>query len=172
MIQLKKKIINKIDSISCISEDNVNNVLMKIEKIEDYLLITNYLNCNNINGYDGYSDCIKTGDKELQIMKIPQIESVYLIEKKYLPRLQYCSFDEEYDKKNIEGSLYYELSDCSRDDALRAEIIEKSNWLSEKGTIEEQNEYLNQQCRLKLFMAIKFIKIKKSRAIKFIINNE
>ena len=68
--------------------------------------------------------------------------------------------------------MYYELSDCSRDDDLRAEIIEKSNWLSEKGTIEEQNEYLKQQCRLKLFMAFKFIKIKKSRAIKFIINNE
>ena len=168
----EREFINKIDSISCISEDNVNNVLMKIEKIEDYLLITNYLNCDNINGYDGYSDCIKIGDKELQIMKIPQIESIYLIEKKYLPRLQYCSFDEEYDKKNIVGSLYYELSDCSRDDDLRAEIIEKSNWLSEKGTIEEQNEYLKQQCRLKLFMAFKFIKIKKSRAIKFIINNE
>ena len=163
----EREFISKIDSISSISEDNINNVLIQIDKIEDYLLITNYSNCDDINSYDGYSEFVMINDKKLQIMKFPKIDSIYLIEKKYLPKLQYCDFDEEYNKNNIEGSLYYELNDCSKDADLRDEIIEKSNWLSEKGNIEEQNEYLKQQCRLKLFMAFKFLKIKNSKAIKF-----
>ena len=105
-------------------------------------------------------------------MKFPQIKNIYLIEKRYLPKLQYCNFDDDFNKKNIQNSLYYELNDCSKDEKLRAEIIEKSSWLSEKGSIDEQQEYLKQQCRLRLFLAFKFCKIKYSKAIKFNINDE
>lgn len=168
----EKEFINKIDSISKLSEDNVDEVLNKIERIEDYLLITSYINCDNISGYDGYSDFVLINDKKLEIMKFPQIENIYLIEKKYLPKLQYCDFDEDFNVNNIEGNLYYELNDCSKDDKLRNEIIEKSSWLSEKGNIDEQQEYLKQQCRLRLFLAFRFYKIKHSKAIKFNTNDE
>lgn len=168
----EEEFINKIDSISKLSVDNVDEVINKIEKIEDYLIITNYLNCDNIESYDMYSDSIVINGKKLEIMKIPQIESIYLIEKKYLPKLQYCNFDENFDKNNIDGNLYYEFNDCSKDDYLRNEIIEKSSWLSEKGSINEQQEYLKQQCRLRLFLAFRFCKIKYSKAIKFDVNEE
>ena len=168
----EEEFINKIDSISKLSVDNVDEVINKIEKIEDYLIITNYLNCDNIKSYDMYSDSIVINGKKLEIMKIPQIESIYLIEKKYLPKLQYCNFDEDFDKNNIDGNLYYELNDCSKDDYLRNEIIEKSSWLSEKGNIDEQQEYLKQQCRLRLFLAFRFCKIKYSKAIKFDVNEK
>ena len=168
----EEEFINKIDSISKLSVDNVDEVINKIEKIEDYLIITNYLNCDNIKSYDMYSDSIVINGKKLEIMKIPQIESIYLIEKKYLPKLQYCNFDEDFDKNNIDGNLYYELNDCSKDDYLRNEIIEKSSWLSEKGSIDEQQEYLKQQCRLRLFLAFRFCKIKYSKAIKFDVNEK
>ena len=168
----EEEFINKIDSISKLSVDDVDEVINKIEKIEDYLIITNYLNCDNIKNYDMYSDSIVINGKKLEIMKIPQIESIYLIEKKYLPKLQYCNFDENFDKNNIDGNLYYEFNDCSKDDYLRNEIIEKSSWLSEKGSINEQQEYLKQQCRLRLFLAFRFCKIKYSKAIKFDVNEK
>lgn len=168
----EKEFINKIDSISNISKDDINNALMQINNVEDYLLIANYSNCDNITNYDGYSEYLIIQDKKLKIMKFRHINSIYLIEKRYLPKLQYCGFDEDYNKNNIDGSLYYELNDCSKDSNLRNEIIEKSSWLSEKGNIDEQNEYLKQQCRLKLFMAFKFVKIKNSKAIKFEFNKD
>lgn len=168
----EEEFVNKIDSISNLSEKNLNDVLNGIENVEDYLLITSYLNCDNISGYDNYSDFILFDNKKLEIMKIPQIDNIYLIEKKYLPKLQYCDFDEDFNKNNIEGNLYYELTDCSKDDKLRNEIIEKSSWLSEKGSIDEQQEYLKQQCRLRLFLSFRFCKIKYSKAIKFIVNDE
>lgn len=168
----EKEFINIIDSISKLTQNDVNEVISKTNNIEDYLLITSYLNCDNINNYDGYSDFILVNNKKLKIMKFPQIKNIYLIEKRYLPKLQYCNFDDDFNKKNIQNSLYYELNDCSKDEKLRAEIIEKSSWLSEKGSIDEQQEYLKQQCRLRLFLAFKFCKIKYSKAIKFNINDE
>lgn len=163
----EEEFVKKIDSISKLSNDNVDEVLNAIERIEDYLLISNYINCDNISGYDGYGDFILINEKKLEIMKLPQIENIYLIEKKYLPKLQYCDFDEDFNKNNVDGSLYYELDDCANDDKLRDEIIKKSSWLSEKGTIDEQHEYLKQKCRLKFFLAFRFCKIKNSKAIKF-----
>jgi len=168
----EKEFINKIDSISKLAQNNVNEVISKTNNIEDYLLITGYLNCDNINNYDGYSDFILINDKKLEIMKFPQIKNIYLIEKRYLPKLQYCDFDDDFNKKNIQNSLYYELNDCSKDEKMRNEIIGKSSWLSEKGSIDEQQEYLKQQCRLRLFLAFKFCKIKYSKAIKFNINDD
>lgn len=168
----KEEFISKIDSISKLTQNNVNEVINKTNNIEDYLLITSSLNCDNINNYDGYSDFILINNKKLKIMKFSQIKNIYLIEKKYLPKLQYCNFGDDFNKKNIQNSLYYELNDCSKDEKLRDEIIEKSSWLSEKGNIDDQQEYLKQQCRLKLFLAFKFCKIKYSKAIKFNINDE
>ena len=77
----EKEFINKINCISKLSENDLNEVLNKTEDIENYLLITSYINCDNINGYDGYSDFILIDGKKLEIIKIPKIESIYLIEK-------------------------------------------------------------------------------------------
>ena len=163
----EREFIKKIDRFAKMSQDNVGSVLNKIEKPDDYLLITNYINCNNISDYDGYSNFILINGKKLDIMKFSQLDHIYLIEKRYLPKLQYCEFDDSFNEKNIEGNLYYELNDCSDDYQLRAQIIEKSSWLSEKGNIEEQHEYLKQCCRLKLFLAFRFYKIRNSKALKF-----
>lgn len=163
----EKEFINIIDSISKSTQDDISKVISKTDNIEDYLLITNYLNCNNITNYDGFSDCILVNDKKIEIMKFSQIKNIYLIEKRYLPKLQYCDFDVEFNRKNIQDSFYYELNDCAKNEKLRNEIIEKSSWISEKGNIDEQHEYLKQQCRLRMFLAFKFSKVKNSKAIKF-----
>lgn len=168
----EKEFIKSINSISTLSKDNVDEVINKLIKIEDYLLITNYINCETIKCYDMCNDAIIINNKELDILKIPQADAIYLIEKKQLPKLQYCDFDEDYDHKNIDKNLYYELNDCSVDETLRYKIIENSSWLSEKGRIAEQQEYLKQQCRLRLFLAFRFYKIKYSMALKFNVNDE
>ena len=165
----EKEFIKIIDSISKTVENNLNDIIKATNNIEDYLLITNYTNYDLINGYDGYSDFVLIDEKKLEIIKFPQIRSIYLIEKKDLPKLQYCKFNEELNQDNIDGNLYYEINDCSKDENLRNEIIEKSSWLSEKGSIENQNEYLKKQCVLKIFMAFKFHKVKNSKSLKFII---
>lgn len=165
----EKEFIKIIDSISKTVEDDLNDIIKTTNNIEDYLLITNYTNYDLINGYDGYSDFVLIDEKKLEIIKFPQIRSIYLIEKKDLPKLQYCKFNEELNQDNIDGNLYYEINDCSKDENLRNEIIEKSSWLSEKGSIENQNEYLKKQCVLKIFMAFKFHKVKNSKSLKFII---
>ena len=165
----EKEFIKIIDSISKTVEDDLNDIIKTTNNIEDYLLITNYTNYDLINGYDGYSDFVLIDENKLEIIKFPQIRSIYLIEKKDLPKLQYCKFNEELNQDNIDGNLYYEINDCSKDENLRNEIIEQSSWLSEKGSVENQNEYLKKQCVLKIFMAFKFHKVKNSKSLKFII---
>lgn len=167
----EKEFIKIIDSISKTVENDLNDIIKTTNNIEDYLLITNYTNYDLINGYDGYSDFVLIDEKKLEIIKFPQIRSIYLIEKKDLPKLQYCKFNEELNQDNIDGNLYYEINDCSKDENLRNEIIEKSSWLSEKGSIENQNEYLKKQCVIKIFMAFKFYKVKNSKSLKFIIKD-
>lgn len=167
----EKEFIKIIDSISKTYENDINDIIKITDNIEDYLLITNYTNCDIINGYDGYSDFVLVDEKKLEIMKFPQIESLYLVEKNDLPKLQYCKFNEELNNDNINESLYYELDDCAKNEDLRNEIIEKSSWLSEKGSVENQHEYLKKQCVIKIFMAFKFYKVKNSKSLKFIIKD-
>ena len=163
----EKDFVSKVDSISVLSEKNIDDVLKTLKNVEDFLLITNYINYNSIKSYDLNKDCVIIDDKKLEVMKISKIDYIYLIEKKYLPKLQYCDFDEEYNKNNVDNHLFYEFNDCSKNEKIRNEIIEKSSWLSEKGNIEEQNDYLRKYCRLRVFLSYKFVKIKNSKAIKF-----
>ena len=167
----EKEFVNKIDHISKLSSSNINDYLAKLDNIEEYLLIADRFNCRYNIGYD--KECIKINGKELNFIQISNIDYIYLIEKKQLPKLQYCKFSDEYDSSKIYNkSLYYELNDCSNDEDLRNKIIESSPWLKEKGSIVEQNEYLKKYCRIKLFMAIRFVNIKNSSALKFKISDD
>ena len=165
-----KEFIKKIDSFSKKTEDDINEVISKLKNVEEYLLITDYINCSVIKNYDYNSENIIVNDMRLDILTIPESDCIYLIQKKYLPKLQYCNFDQDLPTKNIDKNLFYELKDCSTDEDLRNKIIENSSWLSEKGNIDEQHEFLKQQCRLRLYLAYRFYKVKNSEALKFIIN--
>lgn len=165
-----KEFIKKIDSFSKKTEDDINEVISKLKNVEEYLLITDYINCSVIKNYDYNSENIIVNDMKLDILTIPESDCIYLIQKKYLPKLQYCNFDQDLPTKNIDKNLFYELKDCSTDEDLRNKIIENSSWLSEKGNIDEQHEFLKQQCRLRLYLAYRFYKVKNSESLKFIIN--
>ncbi len=166
-IAKEKEFIKKIDSISLLEEKSIDDILNSLENIEDYLLITNHINYYHIKAYDGFSDYVLINNKKIDILKISNLKFIYLIEKKYLPKLQYCDFEDNLNKNNIEESLYYELNDCSTEDKLRNEIIENSNWLSEIGNIEKQHEYLKEKCRLRVLYSFRFYEVDNATAIKF-----
>lgn len=166
----EKEFIKKIDDISKNSTENINDAIAKLENFEDYLIIANYINRSTIKNYDICSEAIIINDIRLDVLTIPETDYIYLIEKKYLPKLQYCNFDEDIPKKNVDKNLFYELKDCSMDEELRNKIIEKSSWLSEKGNLYEQHEFLKQQCRLRLYLAYRFHKVKNSVCIKFTVD--
>lgn len=65
--------------------------------------------------------------------------------------------------------LYYDLTDCSKNATARNEIQKNTKWLEEKGTVEEQIEYLKGNCIFKLFISPSIRKMSNSKCYKFII---
>ena len=63
--------------------------------------------------------------------------------------------------------MYYELSDLSKNEILRNEIIEKNMWLDEKGNIEQKHDYLIQKCRLRIYISFKISNVENASALKF-----
>ena len=84
-----------------------------------------------------------------------------------MPVINFCGFNEDWNAKFIDNSLYYELTDCSKDEKLRSEIIKNSEWLKEKGTIEEQDNYLKECCRIRLYLSYTITQNKNATVIKF-----
>ena len=62
--------------------------------------------------------------------------------------------------------MYYELNDCSENADLRKEIIENSKWLKEKGNKDEQDNYLKECCRIRLYLAYTITQDKGTIALK------
>lgn len=159
------KYIEKIKGISTKTDKNLNNIIKEIDDIEDYVLISDCIHYREIENYDYTTNTISVNDKKVRVFKIPKLESFYLIKRDNLPILEYCKFEDIYSKRNINKSIFYEFIDCSEDEDLRNSIIEANNWLSEKGTIDDQHSYLKKQCSLKVFLSFKVRKVKKSTAI-------
>ena len=168
-IGIEREYMKKLDKISKKSTESLENTLDKIDNVEDYIIISNYLSTSYFNkfNYDYNDNSITYKDKKISIINIPQIDQIFLLNKKDLPTINFCDFDEEWDQKYIDKSLYYELTDCSQNKSLRKEIIENSEWLKEKGTKDEQDNYLKECCRVKLYLAYTINKDKNAHAIKF-----
>ena len=95
------------------------------------------------------------------------MDGIFLLKKEDLPTIIFCGFKEEWNPKFIDDSLFFEFIDCSIDENLRKEILEKSLWIKEKGTEEEQDNYLKEYCRIRLYLAYKIIQNKNAKIIKF-----
>ena len=168
-IGIEKEYIKKIDKMSDKSTEALEMILENIENIEDYIIISNYLSKSYFNkfDYDYKENVIICRNKKIPIINIPQIDGIFLLRKEDLPIINFCGFNEEWNPKFIDNSLYYELIDCSKDETLRKEIIEKSAWLKEKGTIEEQDNYLKECCRIRLYLAYTITQNKNASIMKF-----
>ena len=168
-IGIEKEYIKKINKISNKSTEPLEAILDQIDNIEDYIVISNYLSKSYFKKFDyDYSEnVIICKNKKIPIINIPQMDGIFLLKKEDLPTIIFCGFKEEWNPKFIDDSLFFEFIDCSKDETLRKEILEKSLWIKEKGTEEEQDNYLKEYCRIRLYLAYKIIQNKNAKIIKF-----
>ena len=166
---IEKEYIKKLVNKSIKSTDSLEAVLDKIDNLEDYIIISNYLSKSYFNKfeYDYKENIVKCGDRKIQIINTSQIDEIILLKKVDLPIIDFCDFDTEWDTKFINGSLYFEFVDCSENDALRKEIMENSIWLKEKGDVVEQDKYLKECCRIRLYIAYIITQNKNATIMKF-----
>ena len=168
-IGIEKEYIKKLEKKSTKSPETLETVLDNIDNLEDYIIVSNYLNTSNFNkfDYDYKENKIIYKNKKILIINIPQIDGIFLLTKDDLPIINFCDFDEEWNSEYINNSLYFEFVDCSKDEALRKEIINNSAWLKEKGTIAEQDNYLKECCRIRLYLAFTITQNENATIIKF-----
>ena len=168
-IGIEKEYIKKLEKKSTKSPETLETVLDNIDNLEDYIIVSNYLNTSNFNkfDYDYKENKIIYKNKKILIINIPQIDGIFLLTKDDLPIINFCDFDEEWNSEYINNSLYFEFVDCSKDEALRKEIINNSAWLKEKGTIAEQDNYLKECCRIRLYLAYTITQNENATIIKF-----
>lgn len=168
-IGIEKEYIKKLEKKSTKSTETLETVLNKIDNLEEYIIVSNYLSKSYFNkfDYDYKENIIICKNKKIPIISIPQIDGIFLLKKDDLPIINFCDFEEEWNSKFINNSLYFEFVDCSENETLRKEIIENSIWLKEKGTIVEQDNYLKECCRIRLYLAYTITLNKNANIIKF-----
>lgn len=168
-IGIEKEYIKKLEKKSTKSPETLETVLDNIDNLEDYIIVSNYLNTSNFNkfDYDYKENKIIYKNRKIPIINIPQIDGIFLLMKDDLPIINFCDFDEEWNSEYINNSLYFEFVDCSKDGALRKKIINNSAWLKEKGTIAEQDNYLKECCRIRLYLAFTITQNENATIIKF-----
>ena len=166
---LQHEYINKIEKMSKLEKKPFSEIIKTIKNIEDYVIITNFMNYNTLEmyKYDYKSNTIAIDNNIINVIRISKVNGIYLIKKEDLPNVNIFKFDtKEWNKQNIEGNVFFELIDCSKDEKLRKELIINSKWLSKKGNEQEQDNYLKECCRLRIYRAFRIIKKHGAIAIK------
>lgn len=157
---LKTQYINRIEKISKLEKKSFNEVIKEIKNVEEYVIITNFMNYKTLEKYkyDYENNTILINNNKIDVFRISKVNGIYLIKKEDLPYVSIFKFDtDEWNEQNIVNNIYYELIDCSKDENLRKEIISHSKWLNEKGNEQEQNNYLKERCRLRIYKAYRIL---------------
>ena len=166
---IEKKFIDKLDSISIINK-KIEDVLSDLgSSLNEYVIISNYLNSSYLHtiGFDYISEKLKYKDYNIDVLRIPEVNNIYLLKKQHLPILNYCKFSDNWEKNCVNGSIYYKFTDLSIASRIRKEIIDNSPWLKEKGTVDEQHDYLKENFKLSTYLAFKIINIDDAVVYKF-----
>ena len=139
-----------------------------LNKEEKYVIITSPSNCRilNLNNFDDKT--LDIGPKKIDLIKIPKARDIYLIKKNDLPIVEMLEPDIAESGIHLNG-VYYDLIDCSTNASTRNEIQKNTKWLEEKGSVDDQIEYLKGNCVFKLFISPSIRKIPKSKCYKFVI---
>ncbi|MBR0427764.1 MAG: hypothetical protein IJK18_06170 [Clostridia bacterium] len=151
---IKKEIINYIINNSKEKEGTLNEIINNIPNTNDYILIANESKIYNLN-YKYADKYIDIENKKLTVIPTFDIEEIVLINKKALPIIEWCQFDNSYNANNIIDGIYIEITDCAEKEELRKNIIKENSWLKEKGNEEEQDKYLKTKCDFKVFKSYK-----------------
>lgn len=154
---INKELIETIESYSEYTKENLNTILNRINELDNYVLIMNSSQYYKLN-FETEENYLKINDKKIRVVRNNNTNKIIIINKRSLPQIEYCKFDDIYNQKNIYDNLYYELTDCSKDPELIKNIIKSTDWIKEKGDETEQINYLRQQCNFKVYMSYQILK--------------
>lgn len=165
---ISKDYLKKLDSIAEVIKEDFVKYIDGLNEKEKYVIITSPSNWRilNLNNFDDKT--IDTNNRKIDLIKIPKARDIYLIKKKDLPKVDMYEPDIKESGTYLNG-VYYDLIDCSTNTSARNEIQKNTKWLEEKGSVEDQIEYLKGNCVFKLFISPSIIKIPNSKCYKFVI---
>ena len=168
LIGISKDYLKKIDSIAEVIKEDFVKYIDDLNEKEKYVIITSPSNWRilNLNNFDDKT--IDINNRKIDLIKIPKARDIYLIKKKDLPKVDMYEPDINESGTYLNG-VYYELIDCSTNISARNEIQKNTKWLEEKGSVEDQIEYLKGNCVFKLFISPSIRKIPNSKCYKFVI---
>ena len=165
---ISKDYLKKLDSIAEVIKNDFVEYINSLNKKEKYVIITSPSNWRilNLNRLDDKT--IDINGKKFDLIKMPKARDIYLIKKKDLPKVDMFEPDIKESGTYLNG-VYYDLIDCSTNISARNEIQKNTKWLEEKGSVEEQIEYLKGNCVFKLFISPSIKKVPNSKCYKFVI---
>lgn len=163
---IEEEYIKKIESFCEIQNVDLKKLLENLINPEKYLLLLEHELYFQMTIRNKEKKYLQINNKKLDILEVSSLSGAILIEKKYLPIIEYCEFDNDYDKSKIENNIYYNMMDCSKNEKLRTELAEKSEWLKEKGDEIAIDKFLKQQCFLRVYVAFKVVNVEKAKGIK------
>lgn len=165
---ISKDYLKKLDSIAEVIKEDFVKYIDGLNEKEKYVIITSPSNWRilNLNNFDDKT--IDINNRKIDLIKIPKARDIYLIKKKDLPKVDMYEPDIKESGTYLNG-VYYDLIDCSTNTSARNEIQKNTKWLEEKGSVEDQIEYLKGNCVFKLFISPSIRKIQNSKCYKFVI---
>ena len=165
---ISKDYLKKLDSIAEVIKEDFVKYIDSLNEKEKYVIVTSPSNWRilNLNNFDDKT--IDINNRKIDLIKIPKARDIYLIKKKDLPKVDMYEPDIKESGTYLNG-VYYDLIDCSTNTSARNEIQKNTKWLEEKGSVEDQIEYLKGNCVFKLFISPSIRKIPNSKCHKFVI---
>lgn len=151
---IERKIIEYIEKVSNISKITLEEEIENKIDINEYILIKNPWKVYD-SKYNFSGNYLEIDGKKIATIDSVNVENFILINKKALPTIELCEFNDTY--KENKNNMYVEIEDCFKNQETREKFIKRNKWLEEKGDDNKQNNYLKTMCLLKVFKSFKII---------------
>ena len=168
---ITKDYLKKLDDISETIKIDLSSFINSLNKNEKYVVITSPSNRRIIGKENLNKTSAVICGKKVDLIKLNTAMDTYFIRKRDLPKIDLFKPSA---KKNasIENNILCELVDCSKDNSTRKEIQKNAEWLREKGSKEEQLEYLRSKMLIKLLVSYSIKPKTDAKCYKYISSSE
>lgn len=147
---LSKVYLEELDKISVINENDIQEVISKLDNADDYVIITNHLNKRKLIGSSFNDKYVDVNNKKMDIILLRKAKDIYLLKRKDLPKISLLT--PNINDGTIKDNIFFKLTDCANDESARNDIQKNTKWLEEKGNIDDQLDYLMEQCAFELYV--------------------
>ena len=165
---IEKEYMKKIEENSKVKSENIDFILENLDYSKEYIIFTDFLSEKYIEKYNYNFENIEIKKKKIKVINRGDIEGIYILKIDDLPIIDFCKFNEDFNKNYIENnSLYYEFKDCSNNKfRLKEDLINKIKWQKNIISDKEKNEYLKEKCLIKALIAYEINVNENSKIIK------